>query len=373
MLTASFLGETHTVRALLDHNLDNADPAIRCQGLSVALHMSVRRGDEVLARLLLEQGADINDSSGYVNRQEIAWEGGPLEAACEEGHQHMVDLLLEPFYGLKTSGEAYDWAIVCAAGSSASHSASTNMVRHLLARATSLRRPDFISETFIAACSTGNEAVANIALEEGSFDMNESSGYTTSTMPGVCVTTALVAAAERGHANLVKLVLAKDDMRVDKYKGCHDKRKAMEVAIYNGHEQVVKLLLPIRFRCLLTSDHEWSVRNWFVEAAKEGHVHLMRLFWSEGVDLGARARFGGCQCRTIGTQALFDAIKQDHEPAMRLLLNLEVWTEEVCQSFRSSSDSRSGSGKEADGSRLSCDFLPAALEIHQIENHVRQV
>lgn len=32
----------------------------------------------------------------------------------------------------------------------------------------------------------------------------------------------------------------------------------------------------------------------------------------------------GCQCRTIGTQALFDTISGRHEPAMRFLLDFKV-------------------------------------------------
>jgi hypothetical protein len=57
-------------------------------------------------------------------------------------------------------------------------------------------------------------------------------------------------------------------------------------------------------------------------------------FLSEGVDLRAPWAHGGCQCRTIGTQALFDTISRRHEPAMCFLLDLKVWTEEACQLFR---------------------------------------
>lgn len=91
MLTASFLGESDTVRALL-RGFNITDSAILLRGLSAALYMFVRRGKEILVRLLIEQGADINDEYGYVNSQEIAWQGSPIEAVCEEGRRHMVDL-----------------------------------------------------------------------------------------------------------------------------------------------------------------------------------------------------------------------------------------------------------------------------------------
>jgi hypothetical protein len=148
----------------------------------------------------------------------------------------------------------------------------------LLARATSLRQPWLLCETFVAACSIGNEAVAKIALEEGSFDMSGSSGYIESGTTGVHETTALVAAAERGNISFVGLVLAKNDMRADKIKGDYDKRKTNQAGIYNGHGQVIRVLLSIIFQAQIYSLPERILQDWFVQAAAEGHVHLMDSF-----------------------------------------------------------------------------------------------
>lgn len=91
MITASFLGESDTVQALL-RGFHITDSAVLLGDLSGALHTFIRRGKEILVRLLIEQGADINDEYGYVNSKEIAWQGSPIEAAWEEGRRHIVDL-----------------------------------------------------------------------------------------------------------------------------------------------------------------------------------------------------------------------------------------------------------------------------------------
>jgi ankyrin repeat protein len=62
-----------------------------CREDSLALHSALlaasSEGEEAIARLLLENGADVNAQGGK--------HGTALQAASDRGHQAMVELLLE--------------------------------------------------------------------------------------------------------------------------------------------------------------------------------------------------------------------------------------------------------------------------------------
>ena len=109
LLTAALLGDTDTIKALLERS-SNTDRPQNILNIGVRLAASHGNFDAVVA--LLEENADPTATS-YIKGHF----GGSnaFKQACEAGHKKIVSLLLEPRHGVKRKGSEYEDAVLKAA------------------------------------------------------------------------------------------------------------------------------------------------------------------------------------------------------------------------------------------------------------------
>lgn len=110
LLTAAFLGNVRITKALLGRSQGNDRPdGLLSTGLEVAA--SQGHFDTVVA--FLEGSVNPNEKGSCKGFPSAC--GNALVQACTEGHEKIVDLLLEPRYGIKKKGLQYEKAVLNAA------------------------------------------------------------------------------------------------------------------------------------------------------------------------------------------------------------------------------------------------------------------
>lgn len=186
-----------------------------------ALEVASINGHEEMARLLLENGADVNTEGGFDQTS-------ALRAASEKGHHEVVRLLLENGANVNAeSGSDHTTAL---------HAASKNghreTVKLLLENGGSVNAEtghDHIS-ALQAASEKGHPKVVRVLLKNGA-DVNAQGGFGT----------ALQIAAESGHHEVVRLLVENGaDINA---KNKHYHTSALEASSQNGHQKVVRYLL----------------------------------------------------------------------------------------------------------------------------------
>jgi ankyrin repeat protein len=177
----------------------------------------VSLGNESLARLLLDAGAEVDskDKTGQT----------PLFAAVSEGHGALLELLLQRGAEVDSADEDGQTPL-----SAAAQKGQTIMVKSLLGKGANVSSEISIGKTPLClAAEAGHEAVVELLIENGA-DLNSQSYKGR---------TALSLTAEKGQGMAVKLLIemgARHDLKDN------DGRTALSFAKEKGHEAVVKLL-----------------------------------------------------------------------------------------------------------------------------------
>jgi ankyrin repeat protein len=124
---------------------------------------------------------------------------------------------------------------------------------------------------------------------------------------GVDVNTALILAAEKGYAEVVKALL---DKGADINVRSDDGSTALILAAEEGHEDVVKALLDKGADINLQSKDGSTA---LILAAEEGHAEIVKALLGKGADINV-------QCDDDGSTALILAAEQDHKEIVKLLI-----------------------------------------------------
>ena len=151
---------------------------------------------------------------------------------------------------------------------------------------------------FVPLIEEGDD-VRQLLLARQDFDNREVDG-----------TTALYFASQKGHVEVVQLLLARQDVEVN--ENTHDGATALYIASQKGHIEVVRLLLA-RQDVDVNSTHKYCGFTALIIAAQYGHADVLQL-------LLARQDVEVNKDDVRGRTALYFASENGHAESVRLLL-----------------------------------------------------
>jgi ankyrin repeat protein len=182
------------------------------------LAIAAENGQHVMARTLLDNGAEVNAQGGAY--------GNALQAASARGHEQVVKTLLNAGADINAQGGHYGNAL-----QAASARGHEQVVKTLLNAGAEVNAQDKeYGNALQAASEEGHEQVVKTLLNAGA-EVNAQGG---------AYGNALQAASARGHEQVVKTLL-NAGAEVNAQGGYYG--NALHAASAGGHKQVVKTLL----------------------------------------------------------------------------------------------------------------------------------
>ncbi|XP_041937519.1 ankyrin repeat domain-containing protein 50 [Alosa sapidissima] len=283
-------GYGEVVSLLLDRA---ANPAHRDRDGMTPLLLAAYEGHEEALELLLEAGADVDETAGSQPTAVAAVT--PLLAAASMGHAGAVNRVL--FWGAAV--DAIDGEGRTALCLAAAHG-NLEVVRALLDRGLDENHKDDLGWTPLhAAACEGHRAVCAALTERGSMARVGELD--------VEGRTPLVLAAQEGHCSTVRLLL---DRRSPIDQRGYDGHSALSAATLQGHGEVAELLMR---RGADTDVRDAEGRPLLYLLVLEGHLNMASLLMDKGgVPLESRD--------SEGRTALHVAAWQGNAAAMTLLL-----------------------------------------------------
>jgi ankyrin repeat protein len=275
---SSLLGLGRVTKQLVKEGADvNAPGGFR----GSALHAACNEGHDVIVQMLLESGADVNMQGGT---------GSPLHAALERGNHKIVTVLLD--WGADISARGFYGTVLEAA----CRGCDVKTVRFLLDR----ERLDINAggpQGGALQAGSHSEAITRLLLDRGA-DVKSTGGRYGGALQGASV---------HGAEAVVQLLLSRgSDVHAQGPLGT-----ALHVAAFAGHDSVVKLLLQngadIQGRGGKHGDDALQI------ASRWGRESVVWTLLDRGADLTARGgEYGG---------ALQAASYGGHASVVRLLID----------------------------------------------------
>lgn len=222
---AGIKGYGEVASLLLEHG---ADPGHRDNDGMTPLLLAAYEGNDDVVELLLEAGADVDETAGPDGSVTAAAAVTPLLAAAAMGHMKTVSRLL--FWGAAVDAiDCEGRTALCLAAARG----SIDVVRALLDRGLDENHRDDLGWTPLhAAACEGHRTVCAALTESGSM---------------ACVgemdiegRTPLILAAQEGHWSTVRLLL---DRRSPIDHRAYDGHSALSASLLEGHAEVADLLM----------------------------------------------------------------------------------------------------------------------------------
>ena len=255
---ASLLGLRDTVIYLLEEaklGVNDVDDFNR-----TALQAAALNGQTLIAKLLLERGADVT----------VATQDGwtPLNSASDSGYIGVVKLLLEK--GADVTVETNKgWTPL----NSASSNGHVDVVKLLLEYDADVTVATQDGSTPLDSASfNGHVDVVKLLLEKGA-------DVTVTTQDG---STPLDSASSNGHVDVVKLLL---EYGADVTVTTQDGSTPLNSASSNGHLEVVKLLLKKGADATIATQDGWTPLLW---ATIQGHWDVVKLLLEHGAEIESK-------------------------------------------------------------------------------------
>ncbi|PQE04066.1 hypothetical protein CJF31_00003166 [Rutstroemia sp. NJR-2017a BVV2] len=233
-----------------------------------ALQAAAADGDQAIAKLLLDRGADINAQGGYC--------GNALQAAAVYENQGIAKLLLDRGADVNAQGGEYSNALQAAAAAAADGNQA--IAKLLLDRGADVNaQGGYCGNALQVAAWHGNQATAKLLLDRGA-DINAQGGE---------YGNALQAAAADGDQAIAKLLLdyGADINAQGGYFG-----NALQAAAAHENQVIAKLLLDYRADINAQGGY---YGNALQAAVWHGNQVIAKLLLDYGADINAQGGYYG--------------------------------------------------------------------------------
>ncbi|EAW25310.1 ankyrin repeat domain-containing protein [Aspergillus fischeri NRRL 181] len=202
------------------------------------IEAAVKSLDPKIVEMLLRRGARMHP----VDSDEKSWDS-PVVVAVEDWSAKILQLLLRPEFGLRTSGVAYQRAIVKAMSMDRTEAVAT-LLDHYTAPLSESRY--LLTEGLREACRSGRVDFVRLLLDNGA-DVNETLDYNRQTLEPL----PLAYAGWKGHVGVMRLLLARGasigehaDRSIDVPPG----PQAMRAVAWGGHYDAMEVLIDAGLR-----------------------------------------------------------------------------------------------------------------------------
>lgn len=255
---------------LYDRNKPVSQPWVSTLGFlqhASGLSLACRVGHTVIVKLMLQNGAQINNRSSLTQEPDLI-------VASGWARKDIVQLLLQHGADIETSG---DFPLFSTALGVASENGHVPVSELLLQHGANVNARNAMNETPLQlAGEQGHLHVAQLLLRHGA-SVNARDEFHNP---------PLTLASENGHLHVVQLLLGHGaDVHASNING----RSPLTFAIENGHLGVAHLLLQHGANVDAT---DINCRNPLTIATEYGHIHTVRLLLQYEADLNTSDKYG---------------------------------------------------------------------------------
>ncbi|KAJ6605153.1 ankyrin repeat domain-containing protein [Mycena vulgaris] len=250
-----------------------------------ALYAASYNGHNQMVQLLIDKGADVNAQGGYY--------GNALQAASSRGHEWIVQHLITQGADVNSQGGGYGNAL-----QATTLNGHEQIVQLLIAKGADVNsQGGGYGNALQAAALNGQEQILQLLIDKGA-DVNAQGGH---------YGNALQAATLNGHELVVQLLINKG-ADVNSQGGVFG--NALQAASYRGHKLIVQFLNDKGADVNAQGGH---YGNALQAAALNGHELVVQLLINKGADVNSQ---GGYY-----RNALQAATSNGHELIVQLLIN----------------------------------------------------
>ena len=246
-----------------------------------ALQAASEEGHEKVVQILIDAGADVNAQGEYYSNA--------LYAASERGHEKVVQILIDARADVITQ-DTYDHAL-----HAASLKGHEKIVQILIDAGADVNAQDTYDHALHAASLEGHEKVVQILIDAGA-DVNAQGRYDN----------ALYTASREGHEKIVQILIDAGAYvnAQGEYYG-----NALQAASEGGHKKVVQILIDAEADVNAQNEcHDHAL----YAASKEGHEKVVQILIDAGADVNAQGRYD---------HALYTASREGHEKVVQILID----------------------------------------------------
>jgi ankyrin repeat protein len=238
------------------------------------LYVTAEKGASVLARMLLDKGADVNTQGGYL--------GNALQVASARGYKDIATLLLDKGADVNAQGGIYSNAFQAALAQGYKEIAML-----LLDKGADVNAQGGIHGNALqAALTQGYKEIATLLLDKGA-DVNAQGGH---------FGNALQAASARCHKNIATLLLDKG-ADVNAQGGIYS--NALQAALTQGYKETATLLLDKGAEVNAQGGH---FGNALQAASAKGYKDIVTLLLDKGADVNAQGGIHGNALQAASAQ-----------------------------------------------------------------------
>ncbi|XP_067661828.1 ankyrin repeat domain-containing protein 50-like [Haliotis asinina] len=282
-------GDVEVVKYVLSQNMLDINGRVQCGRTAVML--AAENGHKDVVELLVGKGADMS----LVDETD----DNVLHCACRGGDVELVKYVLsQSNVDINSRGWIKRTPMMAAA-----ERGHTEVVKLLVSRGADVSLVDTVGENVLHwACVGGHVQTVMYILSQSNVDINSS---------GWKKRTPMMAAAERGHTEVVKLLVSRGaDVSLVDTVG----ENVLHWACVGGHVQTVMYILSQSNVDI--NSRGWKKRTPMMAAAERGHTEVVKLLVSRGADVSL--------VDTVGNNILHYACQGGNVEVVRFVVSQNI-------------------------------------------------